>query len=439
VADMLSRARYSSDDAEASHLMCLNSNLEEDREEVEFNEEAYSGELLQLGRYLTTLQQDPEWSKQDFNNIRKRSYQFMVREGFLWKLPKKKGHLCLRVIGKEEEKQEILQNLHDSNMAGHKGREATYDKIRKLYWWPGMYVDVKEYVESCKVCQLYSKIKHRDGLNPTYPLSLHYQWALDIVHMPRGVRGAKYLALAIEDLSSYTEGRALSTNKTEAVCRFVMEDIVARYGCFNRMRADRGELHAIEAVAFFKKFRIKLKLTIAYNPEGNGKSERGHQSIVKALVKAYEGRISLWPNFLPLALMAHRVTCSSVTGYTPAELITGQLPLMPIEESIISWRTIDWKDQISTEELLLHRMRHFDQTPTKIEEAIQEVKMKRLANKVRFDKIHRLRPKPIYEGDWVLITEGNIGQDHATIKKFALRWRGPFVVVTVHPNSTYIV
>ena len=415
--------------------VCTNT-LENNKEKMEFNEEAYSGELLQIGQYLSSLQKDPQWSTQEFNKIRRKSYKFLVKVGVLWKHSKKKGYLLLRVIGRDKEKQEILQGLHDVDMAGHKGREATYDKVRRLYWWPGMYVDVSEYVASCKVCQLYSKVKHRDGLNPTYPLSLHYQWALDIVHMPKGIRGAKYLVLAIEDLSSYIEGRALTTNKTEAVCRFVLEDMFARYGCFNKMRADRGELNAEAAIAFFKRFRIKLRLTVAYNPEGNGKSERGHQAIMNALVKACKGKMSLWPNFLPLALMAHRVTCSSVTGYAPAELINGQLPLMPIEENIASWRTIEWKDNVSTEELLLRRIEQFDQTSEKVAEAIKNVKGKRLANKEYFDKNHRLRPKAIHEGDWMLIAEGNIDNDHSTAKKFAQRWRGPFVVVTIQPNST---
>ena len=101
-------------------------------------------------------------------------------------------------------------------------------------------------------------MKHRDGLNPTYPLALHYQWAVDLVAMPNGVRGAKFLVLAIEDLSSYSEGRALTSNKTEGVCRFIMEDILARYGCFDRMKADRGELKADEATEFFKKYHIVI-------------------------------------------------------------------------------------------------------------------------------------------------------------------------------------
>jgi hypothetical protein len=94
-----------------------------------------------------------------------------------------------------------------------------------------------------------------------------------------------------------------------------MEDIMARYGCFDRMREDNGELNADEATNFFKNFHIKLKLTTTYNWEGNGKIKKGHQPIVNAIVTACKGKISLWPNFLLLALMASRMTCSSVTGY----------------------------------------------------------------------------------------------------------------------------
>ena len=439
VADMLSRARYSSSQEDLEDAVCMATSSEEDYQQLEFREDLYLGELVQIGRYLSTLEKDPLWNADTFNRIRKKSYLFMLRDGVLWKHPKKKGQMLLRVIGTNKEKTEILRNLHDFDTAGHKGREATYERVKRLYWWPGMYVDVSEYVETCKVCQLYSKVQHRDGLVPTYPLSLHYQWAVDVVHMPKGVRGAQYLVLAIEDLSSYSKGRALTSNKTEAVCRFIMEDIVARYGCFDRMRADNGELNADEATNFFKKFHIKLKLTTTYNPEGNGKSERGHQPIVNAIVKACKGKMSLWPNFLPLALMASRMTCSSVTGYAPAELINGQLPLMPIEHDIASWRTIAWEDNVPQEELLLRRMEQFDQTPAKVAEAIEKVKAKRMANKPRFDKKHRLRPIPIQEGDWVLIAEGGLGQDHSSAKKFVQRWRGPFVVVICHANSTYTV
>ena len=302
-----------------------------------------------------------------------------------------------------------------------------------------MYTDVRHYVETCETCQVYSKIWHRDGLKPTYPLCLHFQWVLDLVHMPSGVRGARYLVLAREDLSNYVEGRALTSTHTEQVCCFILEDIIARHGCFYRMRADRKELDAEEAIAFFAKFNIKLNLTTAYNPEANGKSERGHPPIVNALVKACSGKTHWWPDLLPLALMADRLTCSSVTGLPPAELVSGHLPIMPVEEDVTSWRTIDWSDQVSTEELITRRIEHFNLTPEKIEIAREKVKAARLKNKVCFDKTHRLRPIAIKEGDWVLISDNSLDMQHSASKKFAQRFKGPYVVTKLHDNATYSV
>jgi len=67
------------------------------------------------------------------------------------------------------------------------------------------------------------------------------------------------------------------------------------------------------------------------------------------------------------------------------------------------------------------------------------MKQARAKNKVRFDKTHRLRPTTIKEGDWVLIAEGGLDQQHSTKSKFMRRWRGLFVVVIVHTNATYTV
>ena len=434
VADMLSRARFE----EMEEKGCRVESHEVDQV-LELKEELYSGDLLIIGRYLKRLERDPSWSKEEFERIRRKSYSFLLKDGLLWRRPKIVDGVPLRIVGDENTKRKILQESHDAEAAGHRGVQGTYDRIRGLYWWPGMYTEVRRYVETCETCQVYSKIRHRDGLKPTYPLCLHFQWVLDLVHMPLGVRGARYLVLAREDLSNYVEGRALTSTHTEQVCRFILEDIIARHGCFYRMRADRKELDAEEATAFFEKFNIKLNLTTAYNPEANGKSERGHPPIVNALVKACDGKTHWWPDLLPLALMADRLTCSSVTGLPPAELVSGHLPIMPVEEDVTSWRTIHWSDQVSREELIARRIEHFNLTPQKIQVAREKVKTARLKNKVRFDKTHRLRPVAIKEGDWVLISDNSLDMQHSALKKFAQRFRGPYVVTKVHDNATYTV
>ncbi|KAL3676471.1 hypothetical protein R1sor_026419 [Riccia sorocarpa] len=228
--------------------------------------------------------------------------------------------MLLRVVDDRETKLQLLKECHESLWAGHRGVWATYMKLKERYWWRGLYQDVVNFVSSCLHCQYYSKIRYRDGLVPTFPPSMHFQWVIDLVMMPPGMWGMKYLVLAREDLSNYVEGRALRSKATEGICRFILEDIVCRYGSIGRMRADRGDLDTGEAREFFQRYGVKLKLTSAYNPEGIGKSERGHPPIVNALVKACDG----------------------------------QKPIMPVENEVPTWAMLPWEDGLDREALLAH-------------------------------------------------------------------------------------
>ncbi|KAL3680524.1 hypothetical protein R1sor_023480 [Riccia sorocarpa] len=86
--------------------------------------------------------------------------------------------------------------------------------------------------------------------------------------MPHGLWGLRYLALAREDLSNFVEGRALRTKGVEGICKFLLEDVISRYGSVGRIRVDRGDLNAHEAREFFERYGVKLRLTTAMNPEG---------------------------------------------------------------------------------------------------------------------------------------------------------------------------
>ena len=129
---------------------------------------------------------------------------------------------------------------------------------------------------------MHSIVRHRDDLHPTYPPTIHFKWMVDLVMMPMGVGQMRYLVLAREDLTNQVEGRALQNKTTAAVCRFLIEDVICQYGCVGKIMADRGELDAEEAEELFDRLGVKLSLTTAYNPEANGKVERG---VVKIFVR----------------------------------------------------------------------------------------------------------------------------------------------------------
>ena len=447
VADMLSRARYFHEEEMMAHgenedhsdeaYVLATGGRSSNNEILPFKEELYEGRLKEIGLYLSTLKRQEGWMEKTFKDIRHQSYGYLLRNGFLWKRAKRADELPLRVVDDIETKVQVLKEFHDALWAGHRGVWATYTKIKERYWWKGLYKDVEEFVASCITCQLQSKIRYRDELHPTYPPSIHFQWMIDLVAMPPGIWGMKYLVLAREELSNFVEGRALRTKGTEGICRFILEDIFSRYGSIGHMKADRGELDATEAREFFQRYGVQLRLTTAYNPEANGKIERGHPPIIHALVKACKGKPNLWPRLLPFALWADRTTHSTVTGYMPVELMHGHKPIMPAEESIPSWVFLSWEDNITTEKLLELRIQQLGRLPEDIQKALERLKAARLGNKERFDRTHRLRIKKIEEGDWVLVFDSTLEHQHSTVKKFAKRWFGPYVVLKVHNNATY--
>ena len=131
MADMLSRARFEnegsmvSEDKEVGMDFFETVYVTTDRESTpalnDFDESKYDGEWLQIGGFLRTMMPDASWSKDEANRIRKKAYRFFLRDGHIWKHPKKRDGVPLRVVAKKEEQVELLAAYHESLWAGHRG------------------------------------------------------------------------------------------------------------------------------------------------------------------------------------------------------------------------------------------------------------------------------------------------------------------------------
>jgi hypothetical protein len=66
----------------------------------------------------------------------------------------------------------LFTALHASAIGGHSGTRATYHRLKKLFYWPGMKKDVETWVAQCPVCQR-SKHEH-----------CHYPGLLDPLPVP---------------------------------------------------------------------------------------------------------------------------------------------------------------------------------------------------------------------------------------------------------------
>jgi hypothetical protein len=48
--------------------------------------------------------------------------------------------------------QQILQQFHSSPLASHLGKQKTYSKVKKEFYWPKMKMDIRKYIRECDVC-----------------------------------------------------------------------------------------------------------------------------------------------------------------------------------------------------------------------------------------------------------------------------------------------
>ena len=51
----------------------------------------------------------------------------------------------------------------------------------------------------------------------------------------------------------------------------------------------------------------------------------------------------------------------------PTELILGQKPIMPIEQSVASWTSLPWQEEMSREDLLATRIQQLERRPEDVE------------------------------------------------------------------------
>ena len=121
----------------------------------------------------------------------------------------------------------------------------------------------------------------------------------------------------------------------------------------------------------------------------------------------------------------------------PAELMFGQKPIMPMDRTFSSWATVNWRDEMSREELLATRIRQLERRPEDVEQAAERLRVARIRDKAQFDRTHRLWPRKVEEGDWVLVYDNNLDNQHRATRKFARRWFGPYVVQSANDNGTY--
>ncbi|KAG1675072.1 hypothetical protein GQR58_014844 [Nymphon striatum] len=214
----------------------------------------------------------------------------------------------------------IINFAHEA----HQGMTRTKQRIRLLYWWPGIDTAVENLIQGCCICNSIDKTAKPSfhALQPVpYPSKAWSKLGLDIVgpiaHVPSKHR---FIISVIDYYSKWPEISFAENVTSRVIIQFLMH-IFAREGYPDEIITDNGsQLRSEEFNAFLKERAIRPGYASLNYPQANGEIER-FNSVIKNGIQAAKRKGRPLKDELLQLLCMYRVTPHSTTGETPTRLL----------------------------------------------------------------------------------------------------------------------
>ncbi|GFX98603.1 transposon Tf2-11 polyprotein [Trichonephila clavipes] len=185
------------------------------------------------------------------------------------------GKLWLPVIPKHL-RADILRHFHDAPTAGHLGFAKTYDRIRKRFYWPGMYRNVVRYVMHCRECQRRKSVPQRPPGR--------------LVPIPPAI--APFHRIGIDLLGRFP-----------------------KHGAPRVIITDRGAVFRSRLVSSLVDLcNIDHRFTTAYHPQTNGLTERFNKTLADMLSMYVDVEQKNWDEILPFVTFAYNTAKQETTA-----------------------------------------------------------------------------------------------------------------------------
>ncbi|GJR58369.1 reverse transcriptase domain-containing protein [Tanacetum coccineum] len=128
-----------------------------------------------------------------------------------------------------------------------------------------------------------------------------YQWGMDILGPLTPARGgAKFVVVAIDYFTKWVEGKPKVKITGKEIIRFVMDNIICRYGLPRIIVMDNGaQLVSDPFKSWCKRFEIQQMNTAVAHPQANSLVERANRSLMEGIKTRLGREKAGWVDELP--------------------------------------------------------------------------------------------------------------------------------------------
>lgn len=379
-------------------------------------------------------------------NFRRACKPFCIVDNKLYYNRKQKNGdpLKVQVVWNEQEVKCVLREIHEGfgdtqeskSLRAHHGIAATITLVSKRFYWRTVEADVSTYIKSCAQCQKVNPKLSNEApkLNSVpVPDTVMKQIGVGICTLPE-INGYKYLVVAIDYFSKWTEAKPLKQKDASSVAEFLYE-LITRHSCFDIQINDQGREfvnHVSETL--HELTGVKQKVTSAYHPQANGLVERQNRTIKDKLLKILENGNN-WVSCINGVLFAHRTAVHRSTGFSPFFLLYNREPKLPV----------DVQYGIQNQSAAFE----FDEDyVVKVAQAMQDIRDQCRASataniqkaQAKQQQDYNQRHKTAYSykpGDLVLLK--NLKRADRKGGKASLPWSGPFKLEKLLANNTCVL